>query len=483
MQMLILINHENYEQILDFSKKISRDKSDSYLFIINSPPKYIQSIVEKISLSNLNILKIVDFFSLEYGFLNNKVESNEFLTDRDYNEIMISDRFLSKSLVSGVCYLNCVLSRECEISDVKIVNYINNLTNYLKKLITDYNITHCYLYCIAGATALCISKISKKLNIPVYILGHSRIDDFQRIEQSYDGLVNTYNASRDTIASSEATLFANQFIAETKNFSSTPEYMRLNYKKLLKSVTLKSYLKEFLKIIYSFRPYDNRYLRRRLKGDLTEIKILLKRRKLLKSGMWNNVPSEKFYFYPLHVDPEASTLVLTPYLTNQLFLIEQIAKQLPFNTKLVVKDHFPMIGKRPSSFYKSIEKFPNVRIVDPLLNSKEILSKSLGVFTITGSVVLEASILGKPSFVFGVTPFSSFKNKVFYISDVTKINDAFIESQDRFDLDLSSIIIYLENVYESSVKIPAKYLWGKCEESEIDEFNNLLSHSFLKQVE
>ena len=68
-------------------------------------------------------------------------------------------------------------------------------------------------------------------------------------------------------------------------------------------------------------------------------------------------PNLNYIYYPLHVDPKLSTMVLSPYHTNQLAIIESLAKNIPPHFYLVVKEHFPMIGFRPKDFTKKYNPF------------------------------------------------------------------------------------------------------------------------------
>ena len=60
------------------------------------------------------------------------------------------------------------------------------------------------------------------------------------------------------------------------------------------------------------------------------------------------LPSGPFAYYPLHFDPEASTIVSAPMHTNQLAVVEALAKSLPLGMSLLVKEHIPNLGERPA---------------------------------------------------------------------------------------------------------------------------------------
>ncbi len=103
-----------------------------------------------------------------------------------------------------------------------------------------------------------------------------------------------------------------------------------------------------------------------------------------------------FVFFPLHFQPEATTLVCAPHCLNQVSVIEDIAKSLPVGCKLVVKEHHDSIGRRRIRDYLDIKTNWNVVLVGPKDNSLELVKKCKGVVTITSTVGLQALLLRKP---------------------------------------------------------------------------------------
>lgn len=110
---------------------------------------------------------------------------------------------------------------------------------------------------------------------------------------------------------------------------------------------------------------------------------------------------EKYVYYPLHYQPEASTCVCAQKYEKQLFFIDSWAKSLPADTVLYVKEHYALIGHRDPYFYVELQKYPNVRLINPWENSRKLIEKSVAVTTLTGTAGLEAMLLRKPVFVGG----------------------------------------------------------------------------------
>lgn len=111
-----------------------------------------------------------------------------------------------------------------------------------------------------------------------------------------------------------------------------------------------------------------------------------------------DVPA-KSVFYPIHFQPEASTLVGGIFYANQIALIEAIAKSLPLGYTLVLKEHPAGRGTRPAWQYRYFSHYPNVMFCDA--PSKEIVRACDAVVTITGTIAIEAMALDKPVIMFG----------------------------------------------------------------------------------
>jgi capsule polysaccharide modification protein KpsS len=107
-----------------------------------------------------------------------------------------------------------------------------------------------------------------------------------------------------------------------------------------------------------------------------------------------------YIFFPLHFQPEMTTLVCAPYYINQVSIIEDIAKSLPVGVRLVVKEHHGSVGRRKLSDYLDIKKNWNVVLVAPHENTMEIIKNSKTVITINSTVGLEGLLLGKPVIAF-----------------------------------------------------------------------------------
>lgn len=120
------------------------------------------------------------------------------------------------------------------------------------------------------------------------------------------------------------------------------------------------------------------------------------------------VEGEKFVFFPLHLQPEMTTAVLAPFCTDQLALLENIAKSLPIDHRLYVKEHKASLGRRPLSYYRRLRSIPNVRLISPYWDSHDLIKRSAAAVVISSTVGWEALLYERPVITFGEAFYNAF---------------------------------------------------------------------------
>jgi hypothetical protein len=156
-----------------------------------------------------------------------------------------------------------------------------------------------------------------------------------------------------------------------------------------------------------------------------------------------DLKSINYILVPLHVIPEASTIVLAPYNINEIYIIESLAKSVAPKQYIVVKEHWGMIGERSIEFYKRLKKIPNVILIDPEMHnsSYEYIINCDLVVTIAGTTALEAALMGKNSILFSDTLFSTLSG-VKRVYGVENLSDV-IESQIKYNMPEQELLAYL----------------------------------------
>ena len=118
-------------------------------------------------------------------------------------------------------------------------------------------------------------------------------------------------------------------------------------------------------------------------------------KKLIKDVDYN----QKFIYYPLHIEQERSTLIATPFYTNDIEFVKSIVKSLPINYTLYVKEHPTQFTRhwRSKKFYDELANIPNVCLIHPHVSSLDLVKNCSLVITRSGTVALEAAFYQKPS--------------------------------------------------------------------------------------
>jgi len=177
-----------------------------------------------------------------------------------------------------------------------------------------------------------------------------------------------------------------------------------------------------------------------------------------------------YVYFPLHVQPEFTTDVRAPFVTNQIALIENISKSVPVGYEVLVKEHPGMKGERKAGYYKQLTKLHNVRVLSPSIDSHDLIRAADAVLTITGSSAWEAILYEKPVIAFGplcygfYPPIYQCEN----IADLPRIvSQAITRFTPNYELLLKLVSAFLESAYElgwaDPVRQPAVTKRNNCE--------------------
>jgi len=128
--------------------------------------------------------------------------------------------------------------------------------------------------------------------------------------------------------------------------------------------------------------------------------------KFLSRVSYDINPDDKFVYFPLHMQPEATTRPLGGKYANQLIAIKMLSSVLPENWKIYVKEHpnQKMIF-RGIDFYKKLSEIKHVNILKTNISTFDLINGCEAVSTITGVAGWESVVLGKNCLLFGNTLF------------------------------------------------------------------------------
>lgn len=148
-----------------------------------------------------------------------------------------------------------------------------------------------------------------------------------------------------------------------------------------------------------------------------------KRQSFIDKNFKKDVDFSKSYMYfPLQAEPERELYIQAPYFTDQIALIKNIAKSIPVNYVLYVKEHPVMkkhAGWRELTFYKQLLDLPNVVLIHPSVDSHELIKHCDLVLTISGDAAFESGFYKIPSVVFSDPDYAILS----YVFQVERIND------------------------------------------------------------
>jgi hypothetical protein len=104
-----------------------------------------------------------------------------------------------------------------------------------------------------------------------------------------------------------------------------------------------------------------------------------------------------FALYALQVQPERGVDVIGRFASNQLEVIRNIRRGLPAQYALVVKEHSNLLGGRGREFFRAVQGLPNTYVCSPFMDSHVLIREAALVFSVTGTILYEAALAGRPS--------------------------------------------------------------------------------------
>lgn len=114
-----------------------------------------------------------------------------------------------------------------------------------------------------------------------------------------------------------------------------------------------------------------------------------------------------YVYFPMNIVEEMNLLHYAPFYTDQIEVIRHIAKSIPIDHILYVKEHkgAGLRGWNEIEYYKDIMEIPNVKLINPSFDNNTLLQNSQLLVTIRGSTAYKAVKYGIPSIIFGPQPF------------------------------------------------------------------------------
>jgi hypothetical protein len=119
-------------------------------------------------------------------------------------------------------------------------------------------------------------------------------------------------------------------------------------------------------------------------------------------------PATPYVLFGLHFQPESSIDVWAPFFSNQMWVIELLARSIPPSHKLLVKIHKSDISNYSTDQLRRMCSYPGVELVRPFADTRDLIERADLVISIQGTMGLEAALLGKPVIMLGESPVTVF---------------------------------------------------------------------------
>lgn len=241
--------------------------------------------------------------------------------------------------------------------------------------------------------------------------GHTRIRDRKALQKTvYDDLEAVWSRYEQIEQHEdpesqypESYENATEFLDEFRSTGLSPEYTE----NTSSSTTDQSIIRETIDYWYqkNFGHYkDDFYHDSTWDRIKTSLKRLRWKRRLIQLDIFQEPDyNEKYVYFPLHLQPEASTMVKSPMYMHLPDLIRDLSKSLPMNYQLYVKEH-PSLYRykvRPVDYYTGINDLPNTTLIHPNVDSHSLIRSAEAVTTVTGTAGLEGVLYKKPVITFG----------------------------------------------------------------------------------
>jgi len=170
------------------------------------------------------------------------------------------------------------------------------------------------------------------------------------------------------------------------------------------------------------------YGRKKYKVILETIALSFRRRKrynYLKNNSERTVNLDTpFVYFPLGIDDDVALLHNAPFFTDQVEVVKHVAKSVPIDYKVYVKDHIHghFRGWRDIKQYEEIKNIQNVNLIHPSFSSRKLIKNCKIVISVnSGGSTVEAAYENKPAITFTEQPINIIPT-VYKVESLTKLH-------------------------------------------------------------
>lgn len=291
--------------------------------------------------------------------------------------------------------------RSLTLNSEKIIYYVVNVYLFWRKIFEHYDIK----YAMHETPSLAFNYI---LCIVCQERGCSYVSNAQ-LPGPDKRFIAVGNVNAELVLKNKNTVQGfNEFLVHLGTTSATLSYENKfsnSILNILKNIAMSIY-SAFL-LLHGKLTNQNEPLKQYMRHEQIKNVILYLRRSFLTRYInyanIRQIPTNKrILYYSMSLEPEGNVLYWgRGKYAGQIELLISIARCLPSNFVIVVKDHPHKYGNRPLRDFLRLLNIPNIYLLNPNLNASVIVENADAVCCIYGTVILEAIAKGKRCFMFG----------------------------------------------------------------------------------
>jgi hypothetical protein len=335
---------------------------------------------------------------------NYKIEN--LLTDFEINSIWeaaftLRQKSLSYKKKYPFAYEQCV-------NDKEIQDYILAYAYKIKNLIEEFKPELIVAYNFGDIRHLLLNKIANKNKIPMFCMSDTKVQHthtfFYDINMSKSFFHKRLNDLNNKKIKSQNIQKAKIYIEESRKRLKLP--LHVQSLSLNKSIFDKLYFIKLIKNILRNLKLNTKQLKesetKKIKyflRDFVQQKINIYQLKNFEYDKLENIDS--FVFFPLQHYPEAQLGLLNAVNDNQLNAAKIIARFLPKNLTLVIKNHPFNYEWRSKAFLTKFKNTPNIKVIDHKISNFEVYKRMDYLISPGGTAIFEAALEKKPAIQFG----------------------------------------------------------------------------------
>ncbi len=327
----------------------------------------------------------------------------------------------------------------------KPIDYQNKIVVYTflfyEYIFSTLKVSHYFTTGIAYMYNLVSYEVAKKYNVKHVSFYDIRHPHETRTAISY-GVKNVFDEVENCYENYNSSLVTDSMLKQIENFTkkpAQPSYINnIVNKQTINTELIKEFFIRFKKYYFDKNTHYDYFTRDPFSLSAFKIKKLILSKLIIsmKEKIFDeaNISQDVYFLYPIHMQPEASTLVLAKYYVDQLATIVNISKTLPLGVHLYVKEHKSALGERFLNFYNQLKKYPNIKLISHDENTFNLIKHSKGVITLSSTVGWEALFYKKPVLVLGDVFYNGtgLTKKILSFDDLSKEVNLVIKKENHY---------------------------------------------------